>query len=599
MKTHVYRTVRNQPIGRDEPASGAFVLDPPKSAGPKPLEFHGPAMRECTAPGRDVPEHGVSDYGAPEDETAEYNSDDLDHEESESLPGAPAALEDEAESLVSHVSDGFDFDESVAEPEALAVETAFDAGEADGPPAEATGREGLSRDDALTVYLQQIGKIPLLSRQQELRLARRIEGTRRRFRRALLLCDFVLRKAVGLLERVQEGSLPFDLTVQVAVSDRLEKYQIAGRLPHNLSTLRALLERDEADYRAVVKRHRQGREARALWRRLARRRWRAVRLVEELGLRLPNLEKEFPKLVELGDRAAALRREIRRLKARGGRHVGRRTALENELQSLLDQVRLPAGVLVKLVARLRRTYEVYQQAKHDLSEGNLRLVVAVAKKYRNRGLSFIDLIQEGNTGLMRAVDKFEHQRGFKFCTYATWWIRQSVARALADQSHTIRVPSHLSEERAKVQRIYRELWQDLGRRPTLAETAKAAHMSADNAKRILQSNRDPISLDQPIGKSEDSSYGDLLADHGAEQPAVEASLHMLRRQIHQKLDRLAYREREILKLRYGLGDGYNYTLEEVAGIFQVTRERIRQLEVRALQKLRDPSNSADLAGFLD
>lgn len=504
---------------------------------------------------------------------------------------------DEPQTLDADRPRGFDFDQS-DEDASPHVARPLDHGEQpeedeDAAPSGELAADTAARDDALAVYLQQIGRIPLLSREQEIRLARRIERTRREFRRGLLVCDFVLRKAVALLEQVRDGSLPFDLTVQVAVSDRLEKHQIAGRLPHNLRTVQALLERDDADYRALERGHHTERQRRARWRQLARRRWRVVRLVEELGLRLVHLEKEFPKLCELAERAQVLERGL------GSLPPGADELRQRELQGICDQVRMPAGVLARLVARLRHTYEVYQQAKHDLSEGNLRLVVSVAKRYRNRGLSFIDLIQEGNTGLMRAVDKFEYQRGFKFCTYATWWIRQSVARALADQSHTIRVPSHLSEERAKVQRIYRDLWQEMGRRPTLLETAKAARMSVDTAKRVLQSNRDPISLDQPIGKSDDSSYGDLLADEGVEQPADEASLHALQREIHQKLDRLAYREREILKLRYGLGDGYNYTLEEVATIFKVTRERIRQLEVRALQKLRDPGNSADLAGFLD
>jgi RNA polymerase primary sigma factor len=235
---------------------------------------------------------------------------------------------------------------------------------------------------------------------------------------------------------------------------------------------------------------------------------------------------------------------------------------------------------------LRGVYAEYQQAKRELSEGNLRLVVSIAKKYRNRGLSFLDLIQEGNAGLMRAVDKFEYRRGFKFCTYATWWIRQAITRAVADQSRTIRIPVHMVETMTRVRNVSRQLLQELGRDPTLEETANRAETSIDEARRVLAMNRYPISLDRPVGNSEDSHFGDLLPDGAAENPASGASQEMLRTRINKVLKTLSYREREIIKLRYGLGDGYSYTLEEVGHIFKVTRERIRQIEAKAVRNRR-------------
>ena len=271
----------------------------------------------------------------------------------------------------------------------------------------------------------------------------------------------------------------------------------------------------------------------------------------------------------------------------------------SEYRSILIATEETPNSLRKRVRDLKIVYADYQQAKRELSEGNLRLVVSIAKKYRNRGLSFLDLIQEGNAGLMRAVDKFEYRRGFKFCTYATWWIRQAITRAVADQSRTIRIPVHMVETMSRVRNVSRQLLQDLGREPTIEETARKARTTVDEARRVLAMSRYPISLDRPVGNSEDSQFGDLLPDGAAESPATGASQEMLRGRINKVLKTLSYREREIIKLRYGLGDGYSYTLEEVGHIFKVTRERIRQIEAKAVRKLQQPSRSQELVGFLD
>lgn len=453
-------------------------------------------------------------------------------------------------------------------------------------------------DDPVRMYLTQMGEIPLLTRQEEIRLAKRIEVTRRKFRTRLLECDYVIQAAFKILKRVYQGELPFDRTVQVSVTDHLEKDQILGRLPHNLRTIDVLLRRNRHDYRLAVSKRQSVRARRAAWQRLGRRRRRAVRLVEELGLRTHRIEPMIRTLEQFSQRVDELKMRLETMK-RDRVPMSQRQRDLAEFRGILLVTQETPSSLRNRVRYLRSVYAYYQTAKQELSEGNLRLVVSIAKKYRNRGLSFLDLIQEGNAGLMRAVDKFEYRRGFKFCTYATWWIRQAITRAVADQSRTIRIPVHMVETMSRVRTVSRQLLQELGREPTLEETARRARTTIEEARRVLAMSRYPISLDRPVGNSEDSHFGDLLPDGTAESPAGGASQEMLRGRINKVLKTLSYREREIIKLRYGLGDGYSYTLEEVGHIFKVTRERIRQIEAKAVRKLQQPSRSQELVGFLD
>jgi RNA polymerase primary sigma factor len=453
-------------------------------------------------------------------------------------------------------------------------------------------------DDPVRMYLTQMGEIPLLTRQQEIALAKEIEVTRARFRGMLLECDQSMQKAFKDLLRVHKGELPFDRTVQVSVTDRLEKEQILGRMPHNLRSLDELLKRNKADYRVAAGKSYRPAQRHEAWVRLNRRRRRCVKLIEEMGLRTQRIEYFIKTLEDYS-------RRVDDLKARIDAHrrarlpAADRHKMVAEFRTILRVTQEAPTSLRKRVRHLKTIYAQYQRAKRGLSEGNLRLVVSIAKKYRNRGLSFLDLIQEGNAGLMRAVDKFEYRRGFKFCTYATWWIRQAITRAVADQSRTIRIPVHMVETMSKVRNVSRQLLQELGREPTIEETARAAGTAVDEARRVMAMSRYPISLDRPVGNSEDSHFGDLLPDGGAENPATGAAHEMLRGRINKVLKTLSYREREIIKLRYGLGDGYSYTLEEVGHIFKVTRERIRQIEAKAVRKLQQPSRSQELAGFLD
>ncbi len=453
-------------------------------------------------------------------------------------------------------------------------------------------------DDPVRMYLTQMGEIPLLTRAQEIYLARQIETTRAQFRAKLLECEYVCLNAYKVLSRVHRGELPFDRTVQVSVTDRLEKEQILGRLPHNLQTLEVLIGQNKADYRIALSKRARTTERRKAWARLGRRRKRCVRLIEELGLRTQRIETMIPTLNGFIRRLRELKIKIDAHK-RTKQPASNRQNLVDEYRAILKACQETPRSLKRRMKEINEIFARYQRAKRGHSEGNLRLVVSIAKKYRNRGLSFLDLIQEGNAGLMRAVDKFEYRRGFKFCTYATWWIRQAITRAVADQSRTIRIPVHMVETMSRVRNVARQLLQEYGREPTIEEIAARAGTPVDETRRVTAMSRYPISLDRPVGNSEDSHFGDLLPDTGAENPAVGAAQEMLRNRISKVLKSLSYREREIIKLRYGLGDGYSYTLEEVGHIFKVTRERIRQIEAKAVRKLQAPARSEELSGFID
>ena len=458
--------------------------------------------------------------------------------------------------------------------------------------------DGRRIDDPVRMYLTQMGSIPLLSRNEEIQLAKKIEVTRKRFRRKVLECDYALSNVVETLKRVHTNELPFDRTIKVSLTENLETDKLLQRMPHNLKTLEHLLERNLEDFtrsldeRLTEDEHRQHRHS------LKMRRRKATVLVEELSIRTQKVQPLMKKLEQISGRMDELERQIEFLSGQRGCREDRAN-LEKELHDLMMMTLEDPMSLRKRAQSVRERFTEYEDAKRALSGGNLRLVVSIAKKYRNRGLSFLDLIQEGNTGLMRAVDKYEYRRGYKFSTYATWWIRQAITRAIADQARTIRIPVHMIETMSKLRNVSKKLLQALGREPTIEETAKEAGISIDETRRVLKISRHPISLDRPVGESEDSYFGDFIEDDGAESPVSAATQEMLKDKIEHVLKTLTYREREIIKLRYGLGDGYTYTLEEVGRIFKVTRERVRQIEAKAVRKLQHPVRSRQLEGFLD
>jgi RNA polymerase primary sigma factor len=454
-------------------------------------------------------------------------------------------------------------------------------------------------DDPIRMYLTQMGEIPLLNRDDEIALARRIELARMAFRREMLKSDYCAKAAVDILQQVYDGALSFDRTMKISTAENIVRSVIRKRMPGNLQTVAGLLKANRNLFKKLIQTgDGDTKEAEPVLRQLRRNRRKTAILLEELSLRTSRIQPMKSKLHSISFKMRQLQEIIS-----GG--VNREYTTEDidsvrqELAGLQELVMESPEHLEKRLHVIDKVFAQYEDAKRTLSSANLRLVVSIAKKYRNRGLSFLDIIQEGNTGLMRAVDKYEYRRGYKFSTYATWWIRQAITRAIADHARTIRIPVHMIETMSRLRTAGKNLLQKLGRESTVEEIAAEAGMSTEETNRVLKIAKHPISLDRPIGESEDSYFGDFIEDDNADSPVMSAAQEMLKERIDMVLKTLSYREREIIKLRYGIGDGYTYTLEEVGRIFKVTRERVRQVEAKAIRKLQHPVRARRLEGFLD
>jgi RNA polymerase primary sigma factor len=446
-------------------------------------------------------------------------------------------------------------------------------------------------DDPVRMYLKQMGQVPLLTREQEVEISKRIEEAEGMVQKHISRFGFVARAHLELARKLFEGRERFDRVILDKKIESRERYM------KNLPRLCKQVERLST---AITQKFCE------LGRNSSKKRSRGMKALQKT---LGSLQRIYPyfylkqrvteEFVHLADDAHHTSLYLRTEIAKNPRSQKRRLQLQNKVRELEKSLWFSLSDYAEEYRTLKTWLRQAFKAKTEMVEANLRLVISIAKKYTNRGLSFLDLIQEGNMGLMKAVEKFEYRRGYKFSTYATWWIRQAITRSIADQARTIRIPVHMIETINKLMRVQKQLVQEYGREPTPDEVAEEVLLPVDRVRAVLKMAQQPISLQSPVGESEETNFGDFIEDRGAENPSDMTAIVLLKEKIKDVLETLTDRERQVLEQRFGLIDGYSRTLEEVGRQFQVTRERIRQIEAKALRKMRHPTRIRQLEGFLE